>query len=582
MSRAPHIIHFGFLVALIALSLSTALGVHAQVPPAQRPDAGKVLDTIRDPEVPKRPDQGLKIPPPRPRMEAPAGIKVSVKQFRVSGNTLFTEAEILPSLAEFVNKELDFDALTEAVRAVTSFYRSRGYFLAQAYLPRQELTGGIVDIHVLEGTIGKVEVKQAPGARLRPSIAEGYLRQIERGAIATEAGVERPLLLLGDLPATVVTSTLGPGANVGEADLTVEIGDDGRRVTGVIEAENYGNKYAGEIRLNGQVYINNPLGIGDQLSIRGLISKDSLTEVGGVSYSLPVGYLGTKIGVSASHMRYELGGGLASQNAHGEADLYTILAVHPFVRKRDLNVFGQVSADRKDLDDFVDAVQSVENRRIYSVKIGAFGDSRDFFGGGGLNTFSASITRGKLDLLNLTLGENDALTFNTAGYFTKYNIDLQRVQRLNESFNAVGRFSYQTASTNLTSVEKMSIGGPYGVRAYPVGEGLADEAALVSFEGRYTVPGFKWLQSELVFAAFVDGAYIRRFKNPNPIFDLDPVTFQPNENQRNYWGGGVGVRLGKAGDFSIVADFAWRIGSQQPTSDVPRNPYFWLRGVKWF
>ena len=64
-------------------------------------------------------------------------------------------------------------------------------------------------------------MKQAPGARLQPWIAQGYLRRIEQGTIATEQGVERPLLLLGDLPATVAQSTLGPGANVGEADLTV-------------------------------------------------------------------------------------------------------------------------------------------------------------------------------------------------------------------------------------------------------------------------------------------------------------------------------------------------------------------------
>src|SRR5262245_12944475 len=83
-----------YVVVLAAIMLSTAVSVFAQpVPPAQRPDAGKVLDTIRDPEMPKRPDQGLRIPPPRPRMEAPPGIKVMVKGFRISGNTLFTEAE---------------------------------------------------------------------------------------------------------------------------------------------------------------------------------------------------------------------------------------------------------------------------------------------------------------------------------------------------------------------------------------------------------------------------------------------------------------------------------------------------------
>jgi hemolysin activation/secretion protein len=515
-------------------------------------------------------------------MEAPAGIKVQVKGFRISGNTLFTEAQIQPVLEEFVGKALDFDGLAEAVRAVTSFYRSKGYFLAQAYLPRQELSSGIVEIHVLEGHIGKVRSKQAPNARLKSWIVEGYLRRIEQGAIATEQGVERPLLLLGDLPATVVQSTLGPGANVGEADLTVEIGDDGRRVTGVVEAENFGNKYAGEIRLNAQVFANNLFGVGDQFSARGLIAKDKLTDVAGLSYSMPVSYWGTKAGVSFARMNYELGGGLADQRASGDADLTSVLVVHPLVRTRDFNVFGQLTGELKELEDRVETAGSLEQRRIKSARLGVFGDLRDLFLGGGLNTFAVSVTRGKLKLLNEQLAEDDALSFDTAGHFDKINLDLQRVQRITDNLHAIGRFSYQSASRNLASVEKMSVGGPFGVRAYPVGEGLADDAALWSVEGRYTLSGFKPFKSDVTLAAFVDGAQVRRFKAPNPTFDVDPTTFEPNENDRTLWGAGVGVRIGRVGDFSVSADFAWRIGSELPKSDVSRHPQFWMRAVTWF
>jgi hemolysin activation/secretion protein len=515
-------------------------------------------------------------------MEAPPGIKVTVKGFRISGNTLFNEAEIQPALAEFVGKELDFDGLAEAVRAVTSFYRSKGYFLAQAYLPRQELASGIVEIHVLEGRIGKVDVKQAPSARLRPWIAEGFLRRIEQGAIATEQGVERPLLLLGDLPATVVQSTLGPGANVGEADLTVEIGDDGRRITGVAEAENFGNKFAGAIRLGAQVFANNFLGVGDQLSVRGLVAKDMLTDVVGLSYSMPVSYWGTKAGFSVARMNYELGGSLAEQRADGEADLVSVLVVHPLVRTRDFNVFGQLTGELKELEDRVAQVASLEQRRIRSGRLGLFGDLRDLAFGGGLNTFSISVTHGLLTLRNDTLRENDAIAFRTAGHFNKLNIDVQRVQRITDAAHAVARFSYQHASKNLASVEKMSVGGPFGVRAYPVGEGLADDAALWSLEGRYTLPGFKPFKSDVTLAAFVDGAHVRRFKSQNAAFDLDPVSFEPNDNERTFWGAGVGVRVGRAGDFSVSADFAWRLGSETPKSDVGRHPQFWMRAVKWF
>jgi hemolysin activation/secretion protein len=281
-------------------------------------------------------------------------------------------------------------------------------------------------------------------------------------------------------------------------------------------------------------------------------------------------------------MKYEVGGGLADQRASGDADLASILLVHPFVRTRDFNVFGQLTGELKELEDRVATVGSLEQRRIKSARLGVFGDLRDVFLGGGLNTFAVSVTRGKLELLNDQLVENDELSFRTAGHYDKFNVDLQRVQRVTDSLHAIGRFSFQSASRNLTSVEKMSVGGPFGVRAYPVGEGLADDAALWSLEGRYTLPGFKPLRSNVTLAAFVDGAHVRRFKSPNPSFDVDPETFEPNENDRTFWGAGVGIRVGRVGDFSLSADFAWRIGSELPKSDVPRHPQFWMRAVKWF
>jgi len=568
----------------VVFGVSLALGAAPAFGGESAPSSGTILQTIKEPVPPKRPDAGIAVPAPRPRMEAPPGIKVKVRGFRISGNTLFTEAEIQPALAEFASKELDFDGLSEAVRAVTSFYRGKGYFLAQAYLPKQELSTGVVEIHVLEGRLGKVNVKQGPSARLKPWIAEGFLRRIEPGAVATESGTERPLLLLGDLPATTVQSTVGPGANVGEADLTVEIGDDGRRITGVAEVENFGNKYAGALRFGGQVFVNNLFGVGDLLSLRGLVSKDMLTDVVGLSYAMPVSYWGTKIGFSLSRMRYELGGSLALQQASGDADIGSMLLVHPLVRARDLNIFAQISAEVKELEDRVATTVPPQNdrQRIKGVKLAVFGDSRDFILGGGLNTFSFTLMGGKLELLNATLQQNDALSFQTAGDFTKLNLDAQRVQRVTDSIHALVRVSYQSGSKNLASVEKMSVGGPFGVRAYPVGEGLADEAALITLEGRYTIPGYKVLQGDITIAGFIDGARVRRYTDPNPTFDLDTVTFQPNENQRTLWGAGVGVRWGRAGDFSLSADFAWRVGSEPAKSDVLRHPNFWMRAVKWF
>ena len=58
-----------------------------------------------------------------------------------------------------------------------AYYRAHGYFVARAYLPAQDITGGEVEIAVLEGRIGTVTVKPVGPTRLDMRRAEN-LRQL--------------------------------------------------------------------------------------------------------------------------------------------------------------------------------------------------------------------------------------------------------------------------------------------------------------------------------------------------------------------------------------------------------------------
>ena len=82
---------------------------------------------------------------------------------------------------EFVGKELNFESLNDAATEVRAYYRSRGYFLAQAYLPEQTIRGGVVEIAIVEGRWGVIELdrKPAPG-RVDP--VEGVGDVLRRGA----------------------------------------------------------------------------------------------------------------------------------------------------------------------------------------------------------------------------------------------------------------------------------------------------------------------------------------------------------------------------------------------------------------
>ena len=53
--------------------------------------------------------------------------------------------------ARIHRQDLDFNGLNDAASRIQRYYRERGYFLAVAYLPQQEIKDGIVEIAVLEG-----------------------------------------------------------------------------------------------------------------------------------------------------------------------------------------------------------------------------------------------------------------------------------------------------------------------------------------------------------------------------------------------------------------------------------------------
>ena len=109
--------------------------------------------------------------------------------------------------------------------------------------------------------------------------------------------------------------------------------------------------------------------------------------------------------------------------------------------------------------------------------------------------------------------------------------------------------SGQQASKNLASAEKMSLGGPNGVRAYPVGEANGDSGNLITGELRYLVPGFKVLEGDVNVLAFYDWGQVYINEKPRPT---------DTQNKRSISGYGVGASLGREGEFIVRANASWQ------------------------
>ena len=559
----------------LALVVSLAGAGFAMTPvyaaPIPRPDAGSVLDTVKQPREAIKPAPAIDVPAaPQAAQKVAPGFKVTVSQFKVTGMTVYPESELLALVSDQVGKELDLEGLNGVTEKIAAYYRKNGYFLAQAYLPKQEIRDGVVEIVVLEGHVGEVKLRMDESARLRESRAQDILSGIQPGDLIKEKTLERSLLLLNDTPGATVKSTLQPGAKVGEADVVVDLGDDGRMVTGSVDADNWGSRFTGSNRLGASLNLNNPTGFGDLLTLRAQTSESSGSPMGRVAYTLPVGSEGTKVGVSYARLNYTLGKDFAALRANGNATVASAYVLHPFIRSRNLNLFVLAGLDDKKLQDRVDSTLSVEDKKLSMYKLGVSGDFRDDVFGGSLNSFSAVVSGGNVNISQLAVlaFDQSVLGHKTAGTFSKLNYEYQRVQSLVENTSLYVSLSGQMASKNLVSAEKFALGGPNGVRAYPVGEAAADQGTLLNAELRWNMP-----DTDLMFNGFIDIGTAKLNSKPL-ITDVG--------NTRNIWGYGLGVNLAKQGDYLVRTSIAWRGNNNLPLADVDRKPRAWIQLSKSF
>ena len=545
----------------------------------QRPDAGQVLEQTRQPLRLPTPaaDEVLPRPPePKPALPASPQLRVHVQGFTFTGNTLYSEAQLEPLVEEFLGRQLDFEGLNDAATKVRTFYRTHGYFLAQAYLPQQAIRNGIVQIGIIEGRIGDVELDRKPEARFSDRLLVGILgAHFKQGEVITETGLERPLLLINDMPGAQVTSEIRPSRERGAADIRVNVDQTGGRFNGFVDGDNQGNRFTGEYRAGANLNWNTPFGLGDQASFRGFVSDEGMWYTR-FAYLLPVGYLGTRVGISFSKFEYRLAKDFANLHASGEGEVKSIYAFHPIMRTRNANMILQVSYEDKKLVDRIESQGTTESHVIDSGKLGLVGDFRDAFLGGGLNAFAVTWTHGEHGIFPASvLGSDQGPTGRqTYGGFSKTNVDARRLQRITDSTSILASISGQRTPHALASAEKFSLGGPNGVRAYPVGEATADIGLIATVEGRYIIPGFKIFGGDFTLLGFYDHGWARLNER-----QLSTDT----ENNRSIGGYGLGVSAGADGGFILRASAAWKTSSDEPQADkAQRVPRVWVQAVKWF
>jgi hemolysin activation/secretion protein len=546
--------------ALGVLMVHSAQASAQSLPP---PDAGQSMRGLeqRPPALPPKQSLELDLPDAPLEQVQDGGATVQVDGFVLEGNAAIADAELLPLLADLAHRRVSLGQLQAGAHRLTLRYRERGYPLARAFLPAQDIEDGKVRIVVLEGRYGQIGVHNA--SRLRDAAVAAPLRALKPGQAVRAAPLERALLSLRELAGVQASATLQPGASVGATDLVVDV-QPGPPLSGSIEADNQGNRYTGQYRLGGSLALDSPLRLGDRFSLQ-VLGTDEDQYYYRAAWQVPVGPWSTRLGASWSRMDYRLGRDFADLDAHGKALIASAFVSQPLLRRRDANLYAVLQFDRKRLQDDIDLYDSRSRKHSRVLTATLYGDSRDGWLGGGANSFALSWSHGRLAIDDADGRALDTATAGSAGDFNVVRPSLVRLQGLGGRFGLYAQAQGQWSDANLDSSEKFYLGGADGVRAYPQGEAAGDQGWLASLELRYT------LTAAWQLSLFVDHGQVRLDKRP----------WSEDRNHRGLSALGTGANWA-AGGWRIGATVAWRLGDAHAESGGGRSPQLWVQALRGF
>lgn len=479
---------------------------------------------------------------------------ITVSDVVLVGNTLLSAHKVEPHLASIRGTSTTFGGLQSLARTISDEYHKAGYPLATVIIPPQRLENGVVRLQVIEGSIGDVVINNA--SRVSDKAVKGYLdKSIKTGQPLNQADSERALLLIKDLAGTDNVNYRLQGGNNG-TDLVVEL-DKSRLMDGFVQVDNYGSKSTGEARTRAGVNLNSPFGRGEKLSVQ------AMSSFKGVNYArmgadVPLGTDGLTASVGVGHTRYDLGGAFKDLDATGTATTVEGGLRYPIKRSNDSNLWVNVNAEHRDLQDKVGATNTVTDKSLKAVQLGLSGYHQHSVGAGAYTQWGLTQTFGSLDIDTPDALAADSISARTNGNYHKINANINHTQYLTPKLSLMTGINGQWANKNLDSAEQMSLGGADSVSAYHSNDVSADMGVIGQVEARYAV-----LPSVSVSAFYDVGRAKLRAK---------PYTTQ--ENFINLHGGGVGLYTHYK-NLSLQGKVAWQGGHE--TFNPNKDPRVWVR-----
>jgi hemolysin activation/secretion protein len=487
-------------------------------PPPTQPDPNRDRFLQPAPQPSAEPPQAAPNIPAQPASPVPETLPnavVEVQKIQVFGSTILSPDEINALVKPFEGRSATLEQLKQIADKITEIYLNRGYITTRAVLPPQTITAGVVQIQVIEGKLGDIQVEGTK--RLHPSYIRSRIR-LGAGMPLSTASLEDQLRLLRVDPLfDNVEASLRAGDREGESILIVRV-TEANPFQSSFSIDNYSPPSVGSERLGVSLRHRNVTGNGDELAgayYRSLGDSD----VFDFSYRIPLNAMNGTLQLRAGPNRNSIvQAPFNTFDISGKSHLFEVSYRQP-LRRTPIEEFAlSAGLTYQTSRTFVGGIptpfgsgpDSNGVTTTTAIKLGQDYIRRDPQGAWAVRS---QFTIGT-SLFDATQNEGSV----PDGMFLSWLGQVQRVQRLNEKHLLILQSDLQLSANSLLPSQQFVIGGGQSLRGYRQNVRSGDNGFRVSIEDRITLQRDAAGNPRLQLAPFFDtGTVWNVANNPNKL-----------------------------------------------------------------
>ena len=257
--------------------------------------------------------------------EAGAELSFALQQVIWNPSEILTKDQIQAVTASYIGKQVTLKDLREMADKITNIYRDKGYMTCGAVLPPQRIHDGVVEVRLIEGKTGKVNLT---GNRYTKS---GYIMNrinLKPGEIANTEKLNRDLRWFQGTNDVQLRVVMKPGAEEGTTDYDI-MAFEPQNQSVTLYTDNDGYESSGRWRAG--IFYNMKSVSGHRDSLRAHFIGSRGTKAWSLGYSVPISRKGMRLELDYSGNKTKVvKGELEPLGVEGKSNSYSLTWRAPF------------------------------------------------------------------------------------------------------------------------------------------------------------------------------------------------------------------------------------------------------------